>query len=106
MAMKNEIEEALHARALWRKQFKDFLNGRASFDLATAGATDQCIFGEWLDNEGYRMMPPELHDEIRAVHKEFPRSLPGSSRRSRRSGSRKRVKTFRGMGISIGRACN
>lgn len=71
MSMKNEIEEALHAHAVWRKRFKDFLNGHASFDLATVSATDQCIFGKWLDNEGYRMMPSELHDEIRAVHKEF-----------------------------------
>lgn len=71
MRMKKEIEEALHAHAVWRKQFKDFLNGRASFDLATVSATDQCIFGKWLDNEGYRMIPSALHDEIRAVHKEF-----------------------------------
>lgn len=77
MAMKNEIEEALHAHAVWRKQFRDFLNGRAPFDLATVGATDQCTLGKWLDNEGHRMIPSELHDEIRAVHKEFHQIAAG-----------------------------
>jgi hypothetical protein len=71
MGMKIEIEEALHAHALWRKQFKDFLSGRAAFDLEKVGATDQCIFGKWLENEGCRLIPAELHDEICAVHKEF-----------------------------------
>ncbi len=31
MGMKIEIEEALRAHALWRKQFKDFLNGRGIY---------------------------------------------------------------------------
>ncbi|HEU0282707.1 MAG TPA: CZB domain-containing protein [Gallionella sp.] len=77
MGMKNEIEEALHAHAVWRKRFKDFLNGRAPFDLATVSATDQCIFGKWLDKEGHRMIPSELHDEIRAVHNEFHQIAAG-----------------------------
>jgi hypothetical protein len=77
MGMKIEIEEALHAHALWRKQFKDVLNGRASFDLAIISATDQCIFGKWLDNEGLRMIPSEPHSEIRAVHKEFHQIAAG-----------------------------
>lgn len=77
MGMKNEIEEALHAHSVWRKQFKDFLNGRASFDLATISATDQCVFGKWLDNEGHRMIPSALHDEIRATHKEFHQIAAG-----------------------------
>ena len=71
MAMKNEIESALKAHAAWRERFKDILNGRAPFDLAKISATNQCIFGQWLDNEGYRMIPSELHDEIRVVHQEF-----------------------------------
>ena len=77
MGMKIEIEEALHAHALWRKQFKDFLNGRASIDIAKVNATDQCIFGKWLDNEGYRMIPSELYDEICTVHKEFHQIAAG-----------------------------
>lgn len=71
MGMKNEINEALNAHSAWKKQFKDFLNGRASFDITKVDATDQCHFGKWLDNEGYRMVPSELHGEIRAVHQEF-----------------------------------
>jgi hypothetical protein len=71
MAMKNEIESALKAHAAWRERFRDILNGRVPFDLAKISATNQCIFGQWLANEGYRMMPSELHDEICVVHQEF-----------------------------------
>lgn len=71
MAMKSEIEEALHTHAAWRERFKDILYGRAPFDLDKISATDQCVLGKWLANEGHRMIPSELHDEICAVHKEF-----------------------------------
>lgn len=71
MGMKSEIEEALHAHTLWRTRFKDFLNGKAAFDIETISTTDQCDFGRWLDHEGHRMMPASLHDEICMVHKEF-----------------------------------
>ena len=71
MGMRNEINEALNAHSAWKSRFKDFLNGRASFDLKTIDATDQCHFGKWLANEGYRMVPSELYNEIQGVHKEF-----------------------------------
>ncbi len=71
MGIKNEINAALNAHSAWKNNFKDFLNGRASFDLASIDATNQCDFGKWLNNEGYRMVPSELHTEICAVHEEF-----------------------------------
>ena len=71
MAMKAEIEEILQSHSAWRKRFKDFLNGRAPFDLAVAGATDRCNFGQWLDKEGYRLMPKALHEEICSAHTSF-----------------------------------
>ena len=71
MAIKAEIEAALNAHSLWRERFKDILNGRVPFDIATINATDQCVFGQWLNNEGYRMIPSQLHDEIGIVHQEF-----------------------------------
>lgn len=71
MSMKSEVAAALQAHAAWRKKFKDILNGRVAFDLATISATDQCFFGNWLANEGHRMIPSELHDEICTVHAEF-----------------------------------
>ena len=73
MAIKSEIEVALQAHFAWREHFKDILNGRAPFDLAMVSASDQCKLGKWLINEGPRMMPSELHDEICAVHQEFHR---------------------------------
>lgn len=77
MGMKSEIEQALDAHAAWRKRFKDFLNGRGSFDIAVVGANDQCQFGQWLNREGSRLMPSNLHGETRAVHDEFHRVAAG-----------------------------
>jgi hypothetical protein len=71
MGMKSEIESALHAHTEWRARFNDILNGRAPFDLEKISATNQCVFGHWLDNEGHRMLPTQVHDEICLVHKEF-----------------------------------
>jgi len=71
MGMKSEIEAALQAHAAWREHFKDILYGRASFDLADINSTDHCNLGKWLANEGHRMIPSELHDEICTVHQEF-----------------------------------
>lgn len=73
MGMREEIDAALHAHAAWRKHFKDYLSGRASFDTHLAGVTDQCDFGRWLANEGYRLMPNELHGQIEETHAEFHR---------------------------------
>ena len=73
MGMKFEIEEALHAHATWRKRFRDYLNGNASFDVMAVGDSHQCQFGNWLDKEGYRLMPPNRQDEIRSAHDEFHR---------------------------------
>ena len=77
MGMKSEIEQALEAHASWRKRFKDYLNGHGSFDVATVGANDQCQFGKWLNNEGYRLVPAELHGDIRAAHDDFHRIAAG-----------------------------
>ncbi len=73
MGMKDEIDAALQAHAAWRKRFKDYLNGHAPFDLDTVAVTDQCDFGRWLNKEGHRLMPTELHGEICAAHTEFHR---------------------------------
>ena len=69
MGMKYEIEAELRAHAAWRKHFRDYLNGKACFDVTTAGASDQCDLGKWLADEG--AMPQELHVEIRFAHDEF-----------------------------------
>jgi hypothetical protein len=73
MSMKFEIEAALMAHAAWRKHFRDYLNGKASFDISTAGDSHRCQFGNWFDNEGHRLMPQKRHDDIRAAHDEFHR---------------------------------
>ncbi len=51
--------------------------GGGSIDIAKVNTTAQCVLGKWLDNEGYRMIPTELHDEICAVHKEFHQIAAG-----------------------------
>lgn len=73
MGMKSEIDHALESHSIWLKRFRDFLNGRASFDVTRTGVTDQCDFGKWLNQEGYRLMPEQLHKDICAAHATFHR---------------------------------
>jgi hypothetical protein len=77
MGMKIEIEQALMAHSAWRKHFRDYLNGKASFDITKAGDGHQCQFGKWLDNEGYRLMPEKRRTEIQKAHDEFHRVAAG-----------------------------
>lgn len=77
MAMKSEIEAALKAHSLWRERFNDILHGRAPFDLGMISATDQCDFGKWLSSEGKRLLSPEAHKEVCAVHQEFHQIAAG-----------------------------
>ncbi len=77
MSMKSEVEEALHAHSAWRKRFKDFLNGKASFDVAAVGDSHGSKFGDWLDHEGYRLMPEKRRTEVQQAHDEFHRVAAG-----------------------------
>lgn len=77
MGMKIEIEEALLAHSAWRKRFKDYLNGKAPFDVNLASDSHHCQFGDWLDHEGYRLMPEKRRTEIRVAHDEFHRVAGG-----------------------------
>jgi len=77
MGMKMEIEQALIAHSAWRKHFKDYLGGKASFDVMSAGDSHHCRFGDWLDNEGYRLMPEKRRTEIQEAHDEFHRVAAG-----------------------------
>lgn len=77
MSMKSEVAQALHAHSAWRKHFKDFLNGKASFDVASAGDSHHCQFGDWLDHEGYRLMPEKRRTEVQQAHDEFHRVAAG-----------------------------
>ena len=77
MGMKMEIEQALLAHAAWRRHFKDYLYGKASFDVMAAGDSRQCRFGNWLDREGYRLMPEKRRLEVREAHEEFHRIAAG-----------------------------
>jgi len=77
MRMKIEIEQALAAHSAWRKHFKDYLNGKASFDVMSAGDSHRCQFGDWLDNEGYRLMPAKRRAEVQEAHDEFHRIAAG-----------------------------
>ncbi len=73
MGMQFEIDSALMAHSAWRKRFRDYLNGKASFDVATVGDSRACQFGNWLDNEGHRLMPVRRQGEIRSAHDDFHR---------------------------------
>lgn len=73
MGMRFEIDAALKAHSVWRKRFRDYLNGKASFDVMSVGDSHQCQFGHWLDNEGHRLMPTKRQGEIRCAHDDFHR---------------------------------
>ena len=77
MGMKTEIDQALEAHAAWRKNFRDFLAGRTSFDVSKVVATDQCRFGKWLNQEGHRLMPAQLHIDIGLAHAAFHQIAAG-----------------------------
>lgn len=77
MAMKSEIEAALQAHSLWREHFKDILHGRAPFDLDMISSTNQCVFGQWLSNEGKQLIPAALYSEICLQHQEFHQIAAG-----------------------------
>lgn len=74
MSLRDEIEQAIADHAAWKTHFRDFVNGRVELDAATAGLPNHCLFGEWLEKEGERMLlPRETHDEIYTLHAEFHR---------------------------------
>ncbi len=73
MSMKFEIDAALMAHSAWKKHFRDYLNGKASLDTTAIGDGHRCQFGDWLDNEGHRLMPKKRQGEIRFAHDEFHR---------------------------------
>lgn len=77
MSMKIEIEEALQSHSAWRKRFKDYLYGKASFDETSAGDSHHCQFGDWLAHEGYRLMPETRRIEVQDAHNEFHRIAAG-----------------------------
>ncbi len=71
MSVKTEIEAALEAHAHWRARFKDFLNGRAAFDIDGIDNDADCAFGDWLLHEGRHLLAADIHEQIRTVHAEF-----------------------------------
>ncbi|WP_342616771.1 CZB domain-containing protein [Rhodoferax sp. GW822-FHT02A01] len=71
MGMRFEIDAALMAHSAWKKHFRDYLNGKAAFDVTTVGDAHQCQFGKWLDDEGYRLMPERRREQICIAHDEF-----------------------------------
>ncbi len=73
MGMKFEIDAALMAHSAWKRRFRDYLNGKASFDAMAVGDAHQCRFGKWFDEEGYRLMPEGREGQIRSAHDEFHR---------------------------------
>lgn len=77
MGIKIEIEQALQAHSAWRKRFWDYLNGKASFDVISAADSHHCRFGDWLDHEGYRLVPEKRRTEIQEAHEEFHRVAAG-----------------------------
>jgi hypothetical protein len=71
MSLKEDIEQAIHAHGAWKAKFRDFLSGKAAFDLAAIGDTQACQLGHWLAQEGRWLLPESDHAEISKLHTEF-----------------------------------
>ena len=56
MGIKEDIEQAIHTHAAWKAKFRDFLSGKAAFDLAVIGDTGACHLGQWIGEEGCRLL--------------------------------------------------
>lgn len=73
MSIKEDIEQAIHAHDAWKAKFRDFLSGKAAFDLATIGDAGACHLGQWIEQEGCRLLSKKDRDEICKRHTEFHR---------------------------------
>lgn len=71
MITREEIDAVLAAHAGWKTRFHDHLVGRTGMDIATLGQTDQCAFGNWLDNYGAKYLKNTQYEELDALHAAF-----------------------------------
>jgi hypothetical protein len=71
MSISQDIEYAIRIHGMWKTLFRDFLSGRAPMDLSVVGQPDACKLGNWLDEEGRRMLSPEDHAEACRLHAHF-----------------------------------
>jgi hypothetical protein len=71
MALRDDIEEAIHWHGAWKANFRNFLSGKAALDVSTIAQFDACHLGKWLEDEGRRLLTPEDHAEVRALHAQF-----------------------------------
>jgi len=71
MSLQEDIELAIHAHSALKAKFRDFLSGKATFDLAAIVDTQACQLGQWLGQEGRWLLPEKNHDEICRRHTEF-----------------------------------
>jgi hypothetical protein len=71
MSLKEDIEQAIDVHGAWKAKFRNFLSGKAAFDLSAIGDTHACELGRWLAQEGRWLLPQRDHDEICRLHAEF-----------------------------------
>lgn len=71
MTIKGDIEDAIQVHGAWKAKFRDFLSGRAAFDMSEIGQPDTCKLGIWLGNGARRKLSPENHTHATELHTRF-----------------------------------
>lgn len=71
MGLKQDIEHAIQAHGAWKTRFRDYLSGKTAIDLNAVGETNCCKLGQWLEQEGRKLLPQKNHEEISRLHAEF-----------------------------------
>lgn len=71
MALREDIEDAIHAHGEWKAGFGDFLNGKSALDLSSVGVTYACKLGDWIEAEGRNLLSQNDREEVIRLHTEF-----------------------------------
>ena len=71
MGLKHDIEDAIQVHGAWKAKFRDYLSGKTAIDLNAVGETNCCKLGQWLEQEGRKLLPQKNHEEICKLHAEF-----------------------------------
>lgn len=70
--MVRNIENAIHAHALWKARLVRAVEGKGDpINRSTASDCHACAFGKWLDGERSSLAVHAEYEAIYAMHKEF-----------------------------------
>lgn len=75
--MKEQIEAAIAAHAMWKLKLKAAIDGGQMPDIATVAADNQCQFGKWLYSATHTGPHAAHFAKVKQLHAEFHRATAG-----------------------------